>query len=85
MEDLLASSYKVTTLQGGAIQEFLETSKFETYRKIWFRIQADNSLTRNTSEAVQLIRGGKDDYVFIYDGPSIRHIANKPPCDLITG
>ena len=82
---MVASSYKVTTLQAGSVQEFFETSKFETYRRIWHRIQASNSLPRNTIEAVQLIRGGKDDYVFIYDGPIVRHIANKPPCDLITG
>ena len=84
LEDVIASSYQVTILDSGRIYQSFKTSKYQTHRMIWHRIQAGNSFARNTNEAVQLIRG-KDDHVFIYDGPVIRHIANKPPCDLITG
>ena len=84
LEDVIASSYQVTTLDSGSIYEFFKTSKYQTHRQIWHRIQAANSLVRGINEAVQFIRE-KDDRVFICDGPVIRHIANKPPCDLITG
>ena len=84
LEDILTSSYKVTIVEYGSTYEFFQTSQYETHRKIWYRIQAHNSFGANTSEAVKLVRG-KDDYVFIYDGPVVRHLANNPPCDLITG
>ena len=84
LEDVIASSYQVTTLDSGSIYEFFKTSKYQTHRQIWHRIQAGKSFVRNVNEAVQLIRE-KDDHVFIYDGPVIRHVANKPPCDLTTG
>lgn len=84
LEDILTSSYKVTIVEYGSTYEFFQTSQYETHRKIWHRIQAHNSFGGNTSEAVKLVRG-KDDYVFIYDGPVVRHLANNPPCDLITG
>ncbi|CAH3015262.1 unnamed protein product, partial [Porites evermanni] len=83
LDDVIASSYQVTTLDSGSIYEFFKTSKYQTHRQIWHRIQAGKSFVRNVNEAVQLIRE-KDDRVFIYDGPVIRHIANKPPCDLTT-
>lgn len=84
LEDILTSSYKVTIVEYGSTYEFFQTSHYETHRKIWYRIQGHNSFVGNTSEAVKLVRG-KDDYVFIYDGPVVRHLANNPPCDLITG
>jgi len=84
LEDILTSSYKVTIVEYGSTYEFFQTSQYETHRKIWYRIQAHNSFVGNTSEAVKLVRG-KDDYVFIYDGPVVRHLANNQPCDLITG
>ena len=83
LEDLIASSHQVTILDSGSIYEFFKTSKYQTHRQIWHRIQAGNSFVRNINEAVQFIRE-KDDRVFIFDGPVIQHIANKPPCDLIT-
>ena len=84
LEDVIASSYQVTTLDSGSIYEFFKTSKYQNHRQIWHRIQADNAFARNINDAVHFIRE-KDDRVFIFDGPVIRHIANKPPCDLITG
>ena len=84
LEDILTSSYKVTIVEYGSTYEFFQTSQYETHRKIWYRIQAHNSFVGNISEAVILIRG-KDDYVFIYDGPVVRHLAKNQPCDLITG
>lgn len=84
LEDILTSSYKVTIVEYGSTYDFFQTSQYETHRKIWYRIQAHNSLVGNTSEAAKLVRG-KDDYVFIYDGPVVRHLANNPPCDVITG
>ena len=84
LEDVIASSHQVTILDSGSLYEFFKTSKYQTHRQIWHRIQADNSFARNINEAVQFIRE-KDERVFICDGPVIRHIANKPPCDLTTG
>lgn len=47
-------------------------------------MQAGNSFPKNGTEAVQWVRE-RENFVFITDGPFLRHTAKKPPCDLTTG
>ena len=84
LEDILKSSYKVAIIESGSTYEFFKTSQYETHKKIWNRIKADQSWVKTTKEAIQWLRETEES-VFIYDGPVVRYAANHQPCDLMTG
>ena len=80
----MKSSYQVGVYDSSSPYEAFKTSKYDTYQKIWQRIQKEGSIVQSTDEALKLVRERKE-FVFIDDGPILRHAANKPPCDLKTG
>ena len=85
LEDLAqSSSYQLLVLNSSSSYEAFKTSKYETHRVIWHRIQAEGIIVSNTSQGIQLVRE-RENYVFINDGPILKYAANKPPCDLTTG
>ena len=43
----------------------------------------DGTLVKDTDEAVKMVR--EREFVFITDGPLLKHISNQPPCDLKIG
>ena len=84
LEDILRTSYQVAVVHSGSAQEFFKTSHYETHIKIWHRIQAADSFVQNPSQGVDWVRE-REKVVFISDGPIVRHAANQPPCNLMTG
>ena len=84
LDDVVKSSYKVAVLDSSSTSEFFETSQYETYQKIWHRIESGNTLAKNVEEGVKWVRE-KEEHVFISDGPFLRLIANQPPCDVSVG
>ena len=84
LEDIADSSYQVTVLHSSSSYEFFKTTAYEPYRKIAHRIEAEGTLVKSTSQAVQLVRD-EAGIVFISDGPALRYVANQEPCDLTTG
>lgn len=44
-------------------------------------IEAENTTAQSAPESSRWVRE-RNDFVFIDDGPILRHIANQPPCDL---
>ena len=84
LEDIVKTSYQVGVIKSGIVQEFFQRSKYEKHRQIWQRIKSTNSFFKNSGQAIEWLRQ-REEAVFIYDGPIISHIANRPPCDLMTG
>ena len=84
LDDIVRSNYKVAMVKSGSTYDFFKTSQYETHRKIWHRLQADKSSVKNTAQGVKWVRE-KEEFVFIYDGPIVKHAANQKPCDLTTG
>ena len=84
LDDIVKSSYKVAVLDSSSTSEFFETSQYETYKKIWNRIESGNTLAKNVEEGVKWVRE-REEHVFISDGPFLRLIANQPPCDVSVG
>ncbi|XP_015751798.1 PREDICTED: glutamate receptor ionotropic, kainate 2-like [Acropora digitifera] len=83
LEDVLRSSYKVGILDNTAIGDFFKASEYDQHRKIWHRIETGNNKFKSTPQAVQLVQETEES-LFIYDGPILRHVANQPPCDLVS-
>ncbi|XP_078382294.1 glutamate receptor ionotropic, kainate 2-like [Oculina patagonica] len=83
LEDIVDSPYKVAVVESSSQYELFKTSQYEPYRKIWHKIQKENTIVKNTSEGVQWVRE-KDEFVFIYDRPFLRYVAHLQPCDLTT-
>ncbi|XP_078384338.1 glutamate receptor ionotropic, kainate 2-like isoform X1 [Oculina patagonica] len=83
LEDILDSSYQVAVIESSSQYEFFKTSQYEPYRKIWHKIQTENTIVKSTSQGVQWVRE-KEKRVFTSDGPFLRYVANQPPCDLTT-
>ena len=84
LEDVLRSSYKVGVRDETTVSEFFEASQYDQHRKIWHRIQTGNNKFKSTPQAIQWVRETEES-LFIYDGPILRHVANQPPCDLVSG
>ena len=84
LEDIVKTSYQVAVLKSGIVNEFFKQSKYEAHKQIWQRIKGANSFFNSTTQAVEWLRQ-REEAVFIYDGPILSHIANRPPCDLMTG
>lgn len=80
----MKSSYKVAIVKSGSTYEFFKSSQYEEHAKIWQRIQSAGSLAKNTPQAIQWVRQNEET-VFITDGPTLRYVASKLPCDLTTG
>ena len=84
LEDILKSSYKVAIVKSGSTYEFFKSSQYEEHAKIWQRIQSAGTLAKNTPQGIQWVRENEE-MVFITDGPTLRYVASKLPCDLTTG
>ena len=84
LEDVVKSSYQVGVFDSSSAYEVLKTSQYETHKRIWHRIQEEDTAVHSLDEMLQLVRE-REEAVFIADGPMLRHIANEPPCDLATG
>ncbi|XP_078377925.1 glutamate receptor ionotropic, kainate 3-like [Oculina patagonica] len=83
LEDLVDSSYQIAVLESSSSYEFFKTSQYEPYKKIWHKIQTENTIVKSTSQGIQWVRE-KDKLVFTNDGPVLRYVANQQPCDLTT-
>ena len=84
LEDVLRSSYKVGIRDSTTVSDFFKKSEYDKHRKIWHRIQTGNNKFKSTAQAIQWVRETEDS-LFINDGPMLRHLANQPPCDLVSG
>ncbi|KAJ7337782.1 hypothetical protein OS493_007938, partial [Desmophyllum pertusum] len=81
LEDIVKSSYQVAILGSSSTSEVFKSSRYETHTKIWQRIQDGGTQTNDVLGGIKWVRE-RDELVFITDGPSLRHAANQPPCDL---
>ena len=84
LEDIVKTSHQVGVINSTSTHESFKNTQYEPHKKIWQRIKADQSLVRNTSHGIQLVRR-KQSFVFMNDGPILENIANQRPCDLMTG
>ena len=84
LNDILTSSYKVVIISSGSTYEFFKTSQIEKHRQIWRRVQEHGTVAQNINQGIQWVKE-REEMVLIYDGPKLRHVANKQPCNLTTG
>ena len=84
LNDILTSSYKVVIISSGSTYEFFKTSQIEKHRQIWRRVQKHGTVAQNINQGIQWVKE-REEMVLISDGPKLRHVANKQPCDLTTG
>lgn len=84
LNDILTSSYKVVIISSGSTYEFFKTSQIEKHRQIWRRVEEHGTVAQNINQGIQWVKE-REEMVLIYDGPKLRHVANKQPCDLTTG
>ena len=83
LTDLAKSTYGVGVLDSSSVYEAFKESPLETQQKIWYRMKAAGNFPQSTSQGAQWVRE-REKFVFINDGPALRHLANQPPCDLTT-
>ncbi|XP_022787790.1 glutamate receptor 4-like isoform X1 [Stylophora pistillata] len=83
LEDIVSSSYQVAVIESGSTYEAFRTSQYGTHKKIWKRMVAAGSFVQSTAEGIQMVRE-RDQFVFISDGPVLKHAAQQPPCDVTT-
>ena len=83
LEDIVESSNQVG-VYGSSSEHSRQVNMKLTYRKIWQRIEAENTTAPSAPESSRWV-WERNDFVFIDDGPILRHIANQPPCDLTVG
>ncbi|KAJ7337789.1 hypothetical protein OS493_007946, partial [Desmophyllum pertusum] len=81
LEDIVKSSYQVAILGSSSTSDFFKSSRYETHKKIWQRIQEGGTQTNDVLGGIKWVRE-RDKLVFITDEPFLRHAANQPPCDL---
>ncbi|PFX17107.1 Glutamate receptor ionotropic, kainate 3, partial [Stylophora pistillata] len=79
--ELTESSYSIAVLNSSSMSEFFKASDYEAYKKIWRKIEGDDTLVKTVAQGVQWVRE-KEHFALITDGPSLRKIVSKPPCDL---
>lgn len=84
LDDIVSSSHQVGIIGSTSTAESFKTSRYPPHQKIWTRIQADETFVKNTSQGIKWVRE-REGFVFINDGPILRHIANQRPCDLTVG
>lgn len=84
LQDIVKSSYQVGVLESASTYEAFRTSQYETFQKIWNRIQKEGTVVQSVDEGIQWVRDRKE-FVFINDGPTLKYTANQPPCDLSVG
>ena len=84
LEDIVKSSYQVGVVESSSTYEAFKTSQYETYKKIWHRIQTGDTVVQSITEGIQWVRG-RQEFVFINDAPTLRYAANQLPCDLTVG
>ena len=70
-------------LDSSSVSEAFKKSSHETQQKLWYRMKAAGTFPQNTSQGAQWVRE-REQFAFINDGPTLRHLANQPPCDLTT-
>ena len=76
----MRSSYQVGVVQSSSTYEAFRRSQYETYQTIWHRIKAADNVMKSSGEARE-----REEFVFIADGPGLRHVTNQPPCDRTAG
>ena len=84
LEDIVRSTYQVAVIESGSTYEAFRTSQYVTHEKIWNRMVTAGSFVQSTAEGIQMVRD-RDQFVFISDGPVLKHAAQQPPCDVTTG
>ena len=84
LEDIVESSYQVGVYGSSSVHEAFKTSQYETHRKIWQGVEAENTIAHSTSQGSRWVQE-REEFLFIDDGPILRHVANHPPCDLTVG
>lgn len=84
LEDIVKTAYQVGVMDSSSTSAFFKSSNYETHQKIWQRMERDGTLVKNVAEGVDWVRK-RDKFVFITDGPMLKHIVNQPPCDLKIG
>nr|XP_058964192.1 glutamate receptor 2-like [Pocillopora verrucosa] len=83
LEDIVRSTYQVAVIESGSTYEAFRTSQYVTHEKIWNRMVTAGSFVQSTAEGIQMVRD-RDQFVFISDGPVLKHAAQQPPCDVTT-
>lgn len=84
LEDIVRSTYQVAVIESGSTYEAFRTSQYVTHEKIWNRMVTAGSFVQSTAEGIQMVRD-RDQFVFISDGPVLKHAAQQSPCDVTTG
>ena len=84
LNDILKTSYKVAVVSSTSVHSAFKKTQYEPHRKIWNRIQAENTLVKNALEGVQWVRE-KDNFAFVCDGPVLDYFAMQRPCGLRVG
>ena len=84
LEDLAKSNYETGVIHSGATYQAFKESQYETHKKIWHRMKVANTFPPSIAEGVQWVRE-RERFVFISEGPTLRHAAKEPPCNLKSG
>ncbi|XP_073251451.1 glutamate receptor 2-like [Porites lutea] len=81
LEDLAKSNYETGVIHSGATYQAFKESQYKTHKKIWHRMKVANTFPPSIAEGVQWVRE-RERFVFISEGPTLRHAAKEPPCNL---
>ena len=84
LEDLAKSNYETGVIHSGATYQAFKESQYKTHKKIWHRMKVANTFPPSIAEGVQWVRE-RERFVFISEGPTLRHAAKEPPCNLKSG
>jgi len=81
LQTALDSNYNIGVIKTSYLLNLLKkATDYELYSRT---LQRMSNLPENISQAIEWVRRG--DFIYIADGPYLDYIAQRKPCDLMTG
>ena len=80
----MEGNYPFYILRDSAIFEFFRVADYHTYRKLWERMNAEDTFVNFTDEGYATTRKVQN-AVFMSEEPSTEYTIMQKPCDLRTG
>ena len=80
----MEGNYPFYILRDSAIFEFFRVADYHTYRKLWERMNAEDTFVNSTDEGYATTRKIQN-AVFMSEEPSTEYTIMQKPCDLRTG
>lgn len=84
LEEVVEGDYKFYIIRDTALHHFFRASSYQTYRKLYQRVEAQQTFVNSTTDGYGIARKMKN-AVFMAEKPSTEYVIKQEPCDLTAG